>query len=272
MQYVVRALGALLFAAVALGAAAQPKQIEHRGFEYRIGAGDGLRISVFQNPNLGLETRVAEDGTITYPLIGKVSLAGMTVAAAEQVIAAALERGRYIQSPQVNILPLAIRSSQVSVLGQVGRPGRFPLETFNTRVSEMIAIAGGITAGAADVAILTGERDGRAYRKEIDIPSLFLENKLDNDVMVHGGDVIYVHRAPMYYVYGEVNRPGSYRVERDMTVRQALVQGGGPTQRGTERSIRLFRRGGDGKLEVTAPSLDAPVQADDVLKVGESIF
>ena len=262
---------ALLFIAAgafSLGAGAQGKPIE-----YRIGAGDGIRISVFQNPNLGLETRVAEDGSITYPLIGKVFLSGMTVAAAEQVIASALEKGRYIQSPQVNILPLAIRSSQVSVLGQVGRPGRFPLETFNTRVSEMIAIAGGITVGAADVAILTGERDGKPYRKEIDIPSLFLEkNKLDNDVIVHGGDVIYVHRAPMYYIYGEVNRAGSYRVERDMTVRQALVQGGGPTQRGTERSLRLFRRDAEGKLAQTSPSLDDLVQPDDVLKVGESVF
>jgi polysaccharide biosynthesis/export protein len=272
MRHIMRALAALAVALYAHGAVAQVKTIEHRGYEYRIGAGDSIRVSVFQNPNLGLETRVAEDGTITYPLIGKVSLAGMTVAAAEQVIATALERGRYIQSPQVNILPLAIRSSQVSVLGQVGKPGRFPLETFNTRVSEMIAIAGGITAGAADVAILTGERDGKAYRKEIDIPSLFLENKLDNDVMVHGGDVIYVHRAPMYYVYGEVNRPGSYRVEREMTVRQALVQGGGPTQRGNERSLRLYRRGADGKLEITAPGLDALMQPDDVLKIGESIF
>ena len=272
MHYIVRALAALLVALYALGAVAQIKTIEHRGFEYRLGAGDGIRISVFQNPNLGLETRVAEDGSITYPLIGKVFLAGMTVAAAEQVIAAALEKGRYIQQPQVNILPLAIRSSQVSVLGQVGRPGRYPLETFNTRVSEMIAIAGGISVAAADVAILTGERDGKAYRKEIDIPSLFLENKLDNDVMVHGGDVIYVHRAPMYYVYGEVNRPGSYRVEREMTVRQALVQGGGPTQRGTERGVRLYRRGAEGKLEITQPVLDQLVQPDDVLKVGESIF
>jgi polysaccharide biosynthesis/export protein len=273
MQHIVRAIGALAVALFTLAALAQPKVFEHRGFEYRIGAGDGLRISVFQNPNLGLETRVAEDGSITYPLIGKVFLAGMTVAAAEQVIAGALEKGRYIQSPQVNILPTAIRSSQVSVLGQVGKPGRYPLETFNTRVSEMIAIAGGISPTAGDVAILTGERDGKPFRKEIDIPSLFLEkNKLENEVMVHSGDVIYVHRAPMFYVYGEVNRPGSYRVERDMTMRQALVQGGGPTQRGTERGLRVYRRNAEGKLEVTQPGLDDMVQPDDVLKVGESIF
>jgi polysaccharide export outer membrane protein len=191
---------------------------------------------------------------------------------AEQTIATALERGRYIQDPQVNILPVAIRSSQVSVLGLVNRPGRFPLETFNTKVSEMIAIAGGIAPGAADVAIVTGERSGKPFRQEIDIPALFLQNKMEDDLVVQGGDVIYVDRAPMFYVYGQVNRPGSYRVERDMTVRQALVQGGGPTERGSERSVRLYRQGNDGKLQVIEPGLDERVRRDDVIKVGESIF
>ena len=265
------ALLALLLA-IAVPVQAQDKTVAQKGLEYRIGAGDGLRISVFQNPNLTLETRVAEDGGITYPLIGKVSLGGLTVAAAEQVIARALERGNFIQEPQVSILPVAIRSSQVSVLGFVNRPGRFPLETFNTRLSEMIAIAGGISAGAADVAILTGERGGRPYRREIDIPALFLHNKLDQDVTVQAGDVIYVHRAPVYYVYGEVHRPGSYRVERAMTVRQALVQAGGPTQRGTERSLRLHRRGADGTPEELTPRLGELVQPDDVLHVGDSLF
>jgi polysaccharide export outer membrane protein len=265
--HLARALGFVIGAALGFAVQAQDKTVE-----YRLGAGDGIRISVFQNPNLTLETRVSEDGSITYPLIGKVSLGGMTVAAAEQVIAKALESGNYIQSPQVNILPVAIRSSQVSVLGLVNRPGRFPLETFNTRISEMIAIAGGISVAAADVAILTGERAGKPYWREIDIPALFLHKKLDQDVPVHGGDVIYVHRAPVYYVYGEVHRPGSYRVERAMTVRQALVQAGGPTQRGTERSLRLHRRDANGQLEQRSPRLDDLVQPDDVLHVGESIF
>src|SRR5205823_6083388 len=121
-------------------------------------------------------------------------LGGMTVAAAEQAIARALETGGYLRSPQVSILPLALRSSQVSVLGLVNRPGRFPLETLNTKLSEMIAIAGGISQGAGDVAILTGERAGKPFRKEIDIAALFLNNKLAEDVTVTGGDVIYVHR------------------------------------------------------------------------------
>jgi len=240
--------------------------------EYRLGPGDSIRITVSQNPNLTLETRITQDGTITYPLIGSVKIGDMTIARAEQTIARALDDGNFIKEPQVTILSLNIRSSQVSVLGLVNRPGRFPLETFNVRVSEMLALAGGIAPTGGDLAIVTGERAGKPFRKEIDIPALFLLNKHDDDVTVAPGDVIYVHRAPMFYVYGEVQRPGSYRVDRGMSVRQALVQGGGPTQRGTERSLRLHRRGVNNQLEITTPKLDDPIRADDVLHVGESLF
>src|SRR5437762_2139888 len=126
--------------------------------EYRLGPGDSIRITVFQNPNLTLETRITQDGTITYPLIGSVKIGDMTIARAEQTIARALDDGNFIKEPQVTILSLNIRSSQVSVLGLVNRPGRFPLETFNVRVSEMLALAGGIAPTGGDLAIVTGER------------------------------------------------------------------------------------------------------------------
>jgi polysaccharide export outer membrane protein len=258
----------LIFAAAfALGTRAQDKVVE-----YRLGPGDSIRISVFDNPNLTLETRVGENGIITYPLIGRVRIGGLTIPLAEQTIAKALADGNFIKQPQVSILSLQMRSNQVSVLGLVNRAGRFPLETFNVRVSEMIAIAGGIAPTGADVAIVMGERAGKPFRKEIDIPALFLYNKYDDDVTVAPGDVIYVNRAPVFYIYGEVQRPGSYRVDRGMTVRQALAQGGGPTQRGTERSLRLHRRGPSNKLEVTNPRLDDPIQPGDVFYVGDSLF
>jgi len=249
-----------------------PARAQDKLVEYRLGPGDGIRISVFQNPNLTLETRVAEDGAISYPLIGRVRIGGETLAGAEAIIAKALEAGDYIQGPQVTIVLVQARSSQVSVLGLVNRAGRFPLETLNTRVSEMIAMAGGITREGADFVILSGERNGKYFRKEIDVAALFLAGKHDEDVLVAGGDVIYVQRAPQFYVYGEVNRPGSYRLERGMTLRQALVQGGGPTQRGTEKNLRLYRRGAGGELAASSPRLSEPVQADDVLYVGESLF
>jgi len=257
----------VLAATFAVGARAQDKLPE-----YRLGAGDSIRISVFDNPNLTLETRVGENGIITYPLIGRVRIGGMTIPLAEQAIAKALADGNFIKQPQVSILSLQMRSNQVSVLGLVNRAGRFPLDTSNVRVSEMIALAGGITPAGADVAIISGERAGKPYRKEIDIPALFLYNKQDDDVTVAPGDVIYVNRAPLFYIYGEVQRPGSYRVERGMTVRQALAQGGGPTQRGTERGLRLHRRGPSNQLEATSPRLDDLVQPGDVFYVGDSLF
>ena len=101
---------------------------------------------------------------------------------------------------------------------------------------------------------------------------MFLGNKLDDDLTMSGGDVVYVHRQPVFYVYGEVQRPGSYRVERSMTIQQALAQGGGPTLRGTDKRLRLHRRGADGALHDSAPELNDFIQPDDVLIVRESIF
>ena len=247
-------------------------QAQDRQPEYRLGPGDTVRVQVYQNPDLTLETRVTENGMITFPLIGSVKIGGLTVAAAERVIADALRLGGYIKQPQVTVMPVQIRNNQVSVLGQVNRPGRYPLETLNTNVSEVLAIAGGTAPGGADIAIVTGTRDGKPFRKEIDIAGMFLDNKLENDLIVAGGDVIYVHRMPVFYIYGEVQRPGSSRIERGMTVRQALAQSGGPTQRGTERRLRVHRRGADGKVETLSPDLNDLVRPDDVFYVNESLF
>lgn len=242
------------------------------GNDYRLGAGDTIRIVVFQNPDLTAETRVSESGAVSYPLIGAVGLSGLTIAAAEQKIAGLLKEGGFVQQPQVNIALAQIRSSQVSVLGQVNKPGRYPLETFNTHVSDMLAIAGGAAGTGSDSVVLLGVRNGRPFRKEIDIAGLFLGDERGEDVLVEGGDAIYVQRAPMFYIYGEVQRPGSYRVERNMTLMQALAQGGGPTLRGTQRNIQIFRRAADGRLEGKSLDLIAPVNVDDVLYVRESLF
>jgi len=242
------------------------------GNDYRLGAGDTIRIAVFHNQDLTTEARVSESGVISYPLIGTVELGGLTIAAAEKKIASMLKDGGFIQEPQVNIVLVQVRGSQVSVLGQVNRPGRYPLETLNMHVTDMLATAGGAAGTGSDSIILVGTRDGKPFRKEIDISGLFLDTKRGDDVLVEGGDVIYVHRAPIFYIYGEVQRPGSYRVERNMTLMQALAEGGGPTLRGTQRNMKIFRRNADGKLNETSLDLTAPVNDDDVLYVRESLF
>ena len=240
--------------------------------EYRIGNGDSIRILVFQNPDLTTETRVTENGTISYPLVGTVRIGGLTIPDAGQAIAKALSDGGFIQKPQVNIVLLQNRGNQVSVLGAVGRPGRYPLETVDIRLSEMIAIAGGIAPTGGDFIIITGLRSGTPMRRQIDIVNMLLNSKLDDDIVVAGGDLIYIHKAPQFYIYGEVQRAGAARIERDMTIRQALAQSGGPTARGTERRMRLFRRSADGKVETLSPGLNDLVQPDDVIYINESLF
>ncbi len=258
---------AFLAATFTTGAAAQNKPVE-----YRLGDGDSIRVLVFQNPELTVETRVTESGTITYPLIGNLAIGGMTIPGAEQAIAKALSDGGFIQRPQVNIVLLQNRGNQVSVLGQVGRPGRYALETFTTRLSEMIAIAGGIGPTGADTAIVTGMREGKPFRMEIDIAGMFLNNHLQDDVVVAGGDVIFIQRQPMYYIYGQVQRAGSFRIERNMTIRQALASSGGLTARGTERRLGVYRRGINDRIEFLITDMNESVRANDVLYVRESLF
>ncbi|HMY48105.1 MAG TPA: polysaccharide export protein EpsE [Zoogloea sp.] len=240
--------------------------------EYRLGPGDGVKISVFQNPDLGLETRVSETGVISYPLVGSVQVGGLTVGEAEKAIAAGLRSGGYVLQPQVTLVVQQVRGAQVAVLGQVARPGRYPLESTAMKVTDALALAGGTTPQGAEKVILTGLRNGRRVRLEVDVADLFVTWTPEKDVPVQAGDTLYVQRAPQFYVYGEVLKAGAYRVERNMTVLQALSLGGGLNPRGTERGIRIHRRGDDGSVRVINPQLNDPVQADDVIVVREALF
>lgn len=240
--------------------------------EYRLSAGDVIRVTVFQNPDLTLEARVSEAGMISYPLLGGIKLGGLTVSQAEKAIADGLRSGNFVKQPQASVLVIQVRGNQASVLGQVNRPGRFPIETADLRLSDLLANAGGISPSGADIVTLVGTRDGKPIRVEVDLPALFRESSRESDMIVQNGDTLYVDRAPMAYIYGEVQRPGPLRVERGMTVMQALATGGGLTLRGTEKGMRIHRRGADGKVQVIQPALDDVVREGDVVYVRESLF
>lgn len=258
----------MLLLLAAGGAAAQLANTR----EYVLGPGDVIRVNVFQSPDLSLETRVSESGAITYPLLGQVQVGGITVVQAEKRIADGLRTGNYVKQPQVSILVVQVRGNQASVLGQVNRPGKYPLELANTRLTDLIAMAGGVATGGADMIVVTGVRNGKPFRQEIDLPSIFMGGKTGDDMVMQNGDVIYVDRMPTIYIYGEVQRPGALRLERDMTVMQALATGGGLTQRGTERGLRVHRRGADGRVQVIQPTMEDKLRDGDVVYVRESLF
>lgn len=264
-----RFLAAVLFCAagvVSMNAFAQAAA------DLLLGAGDDIRVRVFQNPELSYEGRVPESGSISYPLIGAVQVGGLSMAAAEKKIADALKTGGFVLQPQVNIVLVQARASQVSVLGQVTKPGRFPLETSNTRVTDVLAMAGGATMTGDDVAVLTGTRNNVPFRKVIDIPAIFIDGQSADNMLLAGGDTLFVPKAPMFYIYGEAQKPGAYRIERGMTVMKALATGGGPTARGSETRLRLNRRNAKGVVEQMTPTPDELVRPEDVIYVRESLF
>jgi polysaccharide export outer membrane protein len=240
--------------------------------DYLLGPGDMIKISVFQNPDLTLETRVTENGTITYPLIGTVQVGGLSASAAEKRIARMLKDGAFLIDPQVTIVIDQIHGNQVAALGQFNKPGRYPLETTQTKLSDLIALAGGIAPTGSDTVIFTGTREGKPVWRQIDIGNMFVSNQMENDFYLQAGDVLYVDRFPLFYIYGEVQRPGSFRVERNMTLVQALAAGGGLTPRGTKNGVRIRRKDASGKVVELKFDLDEPVKPEDVIFVRESIF
>jgi polysaccharide export outer membrane protein len=239
--------------------------------EALLGPGDVMKISVYGSPDLATDTRVSDAGTITFPLLGPVAIGGLTTAAAEKKIGGLLESGGFLRKAQVNILITQIQNQQVSVLGQVNRPGRYPIEGKRS-VLDLLAMAGGIAADGGDTVSLIRKRDGKTTKDVIDIIGMVRSGELSTDYELGANDVLYVERAPRFYIYGEVQRPGPFRLERAMTVLQALSAGGGLTPRGTERGLTIKRRDASGKQQVIDAKQDDLVQIDDVVYVKESLF
>ena len=236
-----------------------------------LGPGDVVKVSVYGSPDLSLETRVSEAGNISYPLVGQVAVGGLSTAAAEKKLAALLEGGGYVKKPQVNMIVTAVQSQTVSVLGQVNRPGRYPVEGRRS-LMDMLAIAGGIAPDGGDKVSLIRTRNGHTTRDDIDLVQLMRSGQLGDDQLVTGSDVVFVERAPKFYIYGEVQRPGAIRLERAMTVTQALSAGGGLSLRGTERGVLIKRRDAAGQLRSIKARADDLIQVDDVVYVKESWF
>jgi polysaccharide export outer membrane protein len=245
---------------------------EEAALGYPLGVGDVVRVSVYQQPDMTTETRVSELGTITVPLLGPVPVAGVTAKRVEDRITLLLKSRGFVREPQITVTVLQFRSRQVSVLGLVSRPGRYPLEEGTYRLTDVLALAGGALLEGADTVTLVRTAGGKTQKFEIDLPSLFKSGDFTNNPVVLGGDSIYVARAPLFYIYGEVNRPGAFRLEKDLTLMQALSMGGGTTQRGTEKNIQIRRRNANGDYDMLKGALNDRIQPNDVIFVRESLF
>ncbi len=236
-----------------------------------LGPGDMLKVLVYGNPDLTTETKVNENGKITFPLLGEITIGDLTPTAAEKKIANLLESGGFLRKPQVNILTTALQSQQISVLGFVRNQGRYAIEGRRS-LTDVLAMVGGISPDGGDIVTLIRAQDGNFLTEEIDVLEMIRSGDMSLNKNIRGGDLIYVASAPRFYIYGEVQRPGFFRLEPNMTVVQALSVGGGLNQRGTERGVRIQRRDAKGILQVIKVKSDDLVQPDDVVYIKESLF
>lgn len=239
--------------------------------EYLLGPGDLLKISVYGNPDMTTEARVSESGTITFPLLGEIRVDGIGKQAVEGKLAQLLQRDGYLKNAQINVLVTEFVSQQVSILGYVARPGKYAI-AHARKLTDILAMAGGINADGGDFVTVIQNQGKETRKTDISLNALFETGGPSQNLTLAGGNIVYVPRASTFYIYGEVQRPGMYRLTPGMTVMQALAVGGGLTPRGTERGVKVTRRNTAGNMEILSARLIDSLRQDDVVYVKESLF
>jgi polysaccharide export outer membrane protein len=229
---------------------------------YVVGVGDVVEIAVLGREEFKPRVQVQVDGTIQLPYLHSVMASNLTVIQLRDRVAKLLRDGGYYVDPVVSVTVVSFASRYVTVLGEIATPGLVPVDR-SYRVSEILARVGGPRPSAGDELILR-----RTTGEEIVLPiEMLSRGGPADDPQVQPGDKLFVAAAPNFYIYGQVNAPGSYKVERGMTLRMALARGGGLTERGSTNRLSVFRNGRQIRV-----SLDAVLLGGDTVVVGERFF
>ena len=236
----------------------------------QLNPGDPLSLQVIGQPDV-ISVAVSDDGTINVPLAGSIHVAGLSPTDAAARVAKALKDGGYYVDPRVTIAAQP-RSQLVSVLGEVHTTGRFPI-TPGMTILDLLAQAGGLKETAADTGYVQRQDDsGHSNRYPVKLSGLAdIKGTLPIQTLL-GGDSLIVPAAEQFYVTGEVRTPGKYPIGPDMTVMKAILQAGGITERGSDWRIEVRRMDKNGQYKVVHAKPGDPVQADDIIRVKESIF
>jgi polysaccharide export outer membrane protein len=228
--------------------------------EYQVGSGDVLEVEVIDNDDLSRLPTVQTNGAILLPLLGEVQVAGLTVGEIRRKITNLLERD-YLVNPQVVVKVSQYNSQYVSVVGEVNSPGRKPLRGL-TRLIDVLVEAGGFTPRASGEVVISrvdgafpgGERM-LTVRLTRGTPSP--QDQINAELVLRSGDIITASQKYYVTVDGEVNRPGRYAVESDLTVVGAISLAGGRTRFGAD-DVRVRRKDPEtGEVEVIKIDLDA---------------
>ncbi len=273
-RWISRALVLLVAAGAAGHAAAQ-------GINYVVGPQDQLVVTVWEEQALSGKFTVEADGSFSFPLIGRVQAGGLTLRGVEEALKGKLSPG-YLVNPQVSVAVEQYRSQRIYVVGEVKSPGPYPLTGAMTLI-EALARAGSATPDASGRALIVRARPGETFdgpllpdegeaAEVISVDLADLQSGiLPRNVTLRDNDTVFVPRAELIYVFGQVRTPGAYQLKKGTTVLQALSLAGGVSDRGASGRIKIVRLTGDKKVDVKA-RLEDVVEAGDTIMVPERFF
>ena len=246
--------------------------------EYLVGPQDVLNIVVFGEPDLSKKVSLDADGTFDFPYTGRIKAGGLTARAIGEEIAGRLKK--FYVNPQVSVEVANFRSQNIFVFGQVHAPGQYPLSG-NMSVLQALAVAGSPTAAAASHVIvsrpsgseprLPREESGGGTSLRITLKEL-QSGQTPAGFALRDGDTVTIPKAETIFVTGQVKIPGSYVIEGELTVMQAIAMAGGASEKGAPNRVRIFRTVDGKQQEVKGVKLSDLVKAGDTIDVPQRYF
>lgn len=256
-----------------------------QALQYVIGAQDVLVVTMWDQTDASGKFTVEADGSFTFPYIGRIQAAGLTLRQFENEIRKRLIDGGYFKNPQLSVAVEQYRSQRIFVVGEVRAPGAYVL-TGEMTLIEALARAGSTTPAASDEALIVRPQPGAqssgptlpgeqqaatAELIRVDLREL-QSGTMGKNVALRDGDTLFVARAENVYVFGQVKSPGAYPLQgRDRTVLQALSLAGGVTDRGSTNRIQIIRIVNGEKREIKAKLTDLVIPGDTIV-VKERFF
>jgi polysaccharide export outer membrane protein len=239
----------------------------------KLGPGDLVDIGVFASPELTARVRVPSEGDISFPLLGKLHVSGMMPEEVQDLIRDQLMKRDFVKDPEVSVFVLEYANQTVYVLGEVTRPGAYPVLGSHS-LSDYLSVAGGFTPRAGKTITVT-------RRDHPDTPNVVQFSRAPNlsgtNPQVNAGDSIYVGQAGLVYVVGDVTRPGGFVLDSDqkLTVMKALALAEGTKPTASLKGARLVRMTGKGREEIPidlkkifqAKAADPELQDQDIVYV-----
>ncbi len=262
------------------------------GEDYKIGGYDVLAITVYGEKDLSVESiRVSADGSISFPLIGRIAVADLNTSEVEKLIARKLAEGDFILDAHVSVMVAKYEGRKYSVLGSVQTPGNYPLQA-KEKILDGLSKAGGLAGGSEKgenqlAMIIRTLNPGKPNEGKIvinmDLNALFKGRDQISNIYLTDNDVVYIPKADYFYIIGEVKNPGSYSFnKKDITIVEAISMAGGFTRIAARNKTRIVRveNGAEKIYDINVDAITSagkmiqavPIKPNDLIVVPESFF